>query len=328
MPTVNEILQLPNEEHMRIFFETVLVGSVSAAAMKLGIGQSTVTYHIQSLEKELGVELLDRTTRPARPTAAGRELVKQLEFIYQHLRQSVVRLKNENGQLSNFRLGIVESLSVGLGPALVEHFVKTSHRIQMTAAASTEFLLNMMTDDKLDFVIGCSPRIDTRLFKKTVLYHEPSVLAMPKSFAHSQTEWAWNRLRFCGLPFISSNLGTGNNEITQSLFTSLFLTLPDKVEVNESGLRLALICRGVGWSLIRPVVIEKHPTLMRDIALFPMPEPILERTIYLACRKGEFRELQGEIAEFSRRYFSEVTKKKALQVAPWLADYFKTHVVA
>ena len=69
MPTVNEILQLPNEEHMRIFFETVLVGSVSAAAMKLGIGQSTVTYHIQSLEKELGVELLDRTKRPARPTA-------------------------------------------------------------------------------------------------------------------------------------------------------------------------------------------------------------------------------------------------------------------
>lgn len=328
MPTVNEILQLPNEEHMRIFFETVQAGSVSAAATKLGIGQSTVTYHIQSLEKELGVELLDRTKRPARPTAAGREFVKQLEFVYQHLRQSVARLKNENGQLTNFRLGIVESLSVGLGPALVEHFVKTSHRIQITAAASTELLLNMMTDDKLDFVIGCSPRIDTRLFKKTVLYHEPSVLAMPKSFASSKTDWSWDRLRFCGLPFISSNLGTGNNEITQALFTSLFLTLPDKVEVNESGLRLALISQGVGWSLIRPVVIEKHPTLMRDIALFPMPEPILERTIYLACRKGEFKELQGEIADFSRRYFAEVTQTNALKAAPWLANYFETHPVA
>ena len=59
MPTVNEILQLPNEEHMRIFFETVQVGSVSAAAMKLGIGQSTVTYHIQpELPSEIDTQSL------------------------------------------------------------------------------------------------------------------------------------------------------------------------------------------------------------------------------------------------------------------------------
>ena len=52
-------------------------GSVSRAAQRLFRSQPTVTRQISSLEAELGVALLDRTSKGVRPTASGREVLER-----------------------------------------------------------------------------------------------------------------------------------------------------------------------------------------------------------------------------------------------------------
>jgi DNA-binding transcriptional LysR family regulator len=58
-------------EHMRTFVRVAERGNLSAVARELGVGQSTITRHLQELEEALGVPLLSRTTRRLSMTDEG-----------------------------------------------------------------------------------------------------------------------------------------------------------------------------------------------------------------------------------------------------------------
>lgn len=58
-------------ERMRTFVRVAERGSLTAVARELGVGQSTVTRHLQELEDALGVPLFSRTTRRVTLTGEG-----------------------------------------------------------------------------------------------------------------------------------------------------------------------------------------------------------------------------------------------------------------
>ncbi|RVW02001.1 LysR family transcriptional regulator [Rhodococcus xishaensis] len=62
-------------QRLETFVAVVEHGGLSAAARALGIAQSTVSSNLQLLERELGVVLVDRSGRAARPTDAGEVLI-------------------------------------------------------------------------------------------------------------------------------------------------------------------------------------------------------------------------------------------------------------
>ena len=61
---------------LRSFCVAARVRSISKAADILGIGQPTVTTHVQKLEAEVGTVLFDRVKRPIQLTTAGETLAK------------------------------------------------------------------------------------------------------------------------------------------------------------------------------------------------------------------------------------------------------------
>lgn len=60
-----------NIDDVRAFVAVVDTGSIGRAALKLNLTQPAVTRRVQRLEESLGVTLLDRDSKPARPTRAG-----------------------------------------------------------------------------------------------------------------------------------------------------------------------------------------------------------------------------------------------------------------
>lgn len=56
---------------IRAFTKVVAHGSYSEAARELRLSRSAVSKHVSDLEQELGVQLLNRTTRSASPTESG-----------------------------------------------------------------------------------------------------------------------------------------------------------------------------------------------------------------------------------------------------------------
>jgi LysR family transcriptional regulator, transcriptional activator of the cysJI operon len=71
----------------KLFRDVAHSRSLSRAAALNGISQSAATQHIQELEKRLGVQLLDRTTRPLGLTAGGK--------LYAELCRDVLRCEED-----------------------------------------------------------------------------------------------------------------------------------------------------------------------------------------------------------------------------------------
>ena len=61
-------------DQLATFLAVVEHGGFLRAAQSLGIGQSTVSFHIRSLESAVGAPVLDRRGGRVRATAAGRVL--------------------------------------------------------------------------------------------------------------------------------------------------------------------------------------------------------------------------------------------------------------
>ena len=69
---------------LTLLVEIIDAGNLSMAARKLKMSRANVSYHLQQLEKSLGVQLVRRTTRRVEPTEVGQRL-------YEHGRE----IKNE-----------------------------------------------------------------------------------------------------------------------------------------------------------------------------------------------------------------------------------------
>jgi DNA-binding transcriptional LysR family regulator len=64
------------ENRLRTFRAVVQEGSLSRAAWRVHVSQSTASLHLRELEDELGVVVLDRSPEGARPTPAGEALAE------------------------------------------------------------------------------------------------------------------------------------------------------------------------------------------------------------------------------------------------------------
>lgn len=92
------------------FVAVIRNASLSQAAESLGLTQSAITRRVQSLEESLGVELLDRNTKPLKPTAAGLKVFEQCRRVLREvdgLRELVASDTAPSGVL---RLGVPQSI--------------------------------------------------------------------------------------------------------------------------------------------------------------------------------------------------------------------------
>jgi DNA-binding transcriptional LysR family regulator len=79
---------------LRLFVQVVERGNISAAARALGLSTTAASRALQELEHELGVRLLDRTTRHVAATESGRHfftrlgtLLDELEIVVREVRE-------------------------------------------------------------------------------------------------------------------------------------------------------------------------------------------------------------------------------------------------
>lgn len=75
-------------ESLQIFVLTVKLGSLSAAGRFVSLSPATISRRIQTLEEELGVQLLDRDTRNARPTEAGMLFYQRISGVLDDVSQA------------------------------------------------------------------------------------------------------------------------------------------------------------------------------------------------------------------------------------------------
>jgi len=108
---------------LRAFHAVARNNSFSAAARELGYTQSVVSHHVATLERELGLTLVNRGTRPVTVTDAGKRLLHHTEAALGHITAAEDELQAVAGlQSGSLRVGAFLSASNSFVPNAVARF--------------------------------------------------------------------------------------------------------------------------------------------------------------------------------------------------------------
>ncbi len=164
-------------EKCRIYLAAAELGSISAAAEKLGYTPSGVSRSIAALEEETGLTLLERGRRGVVPTPDAEHLIP----IMRDLIQQEIRYTDMAGSLRNLETG---RITIGINYAahfraisgILKKFVKNHPGIELrTIQGLSSELTQALAEHKADFIIA-TRRPDTEFIK---LADDPMVACVP-----------------------------------------------------------------------------------------------------------------------------------------------------
>ena len=174
-------------KRLRILREVAQQGSFSAAADALYLSQSAVSQQIATLEREVGMQLLDRTREGPKLTDAGKVLVTHAEAAITRLEEAERELAAiaglEGGEL---RLASFPSASATLLTEGVSLFLDRHPKVNLDIAeAEPEESLPWLRGGDLDLALSFDypsvPSGEDRDLDRTLLLTESMHLALPKS---------------------------------------------------------------------------------------------------------------------------------------------------
>lgn len=177
----------------RIFVAVVDKGSFTAAAKEINVPLTTVSRKVSELEEELGIRLLERTTRRQRATEAG-------EILYHSFVRAFNEINNGLETLSDNEQAIRGRIKISIPPSfhivwpLLKTFKEAYPNIEVDTVVTTEKLDLVSNGIDVAFRVGsinnlshvvrrltayrhkvvCSPEVHC-IAKPTELYHQPCI---------------------------------------------------------------------------------------------------------------------------------------------------------
>jgi DNA-binding transcriptional LysR family regulator len=105
---------------LNVFLTIVRRGSMAQAAIELGVSTSALSHRLRKLEAQLGVRLLNRTSRSIKPTQAGGALADQLGAGFQTISDALTSLeRHRQFPAGRLRLNVLrDAARLVLGPVL------------------------------------------------------------------------------------------------------------------------------------------------------------------------------------------------------------------
>ena len=125
---------------------------MSAAARRLHVSQSALSQTINSLEREVGVKLLVRSSAGVRPTAAGMTLLGEARAVLARYAQAVRTMADYTTEGSGvIRLGIPLELPPSVLPGTLSRFAADGRRARVVPShLSTAAQFAALRSDDLD----------------------------------------------------------------------------------------------------------------------------------------------------------------------------------
>ncbi|HEY8466114.1 MAG TPA: LysR family transcriptional regulator [Solirubrobacterales bacterium] len=273
-------------KRLRILREVASRGSFSAAAEALFLSQSAVSQHIATLEREVGMTLLERTREGPKLTPAGEVLVFHANAAIARLEQAERELAAiaglEGGEL---RLASFPSASATLLTKAVSEFVNRYPRVRLSVAeAEPEESVPRIRAGELDLALTFDypsvPFTDDRDVESTLLMTESMYVALPKDHPLATEEKvdlaalrdeAW----LCGQ--CASSCGDAIKEACRAAgFEPRIAFQSDDYHVLQG-----FVAANLGVTLLPDLAL---PTLRDDIVVRPTDPPAAVRRVWATTR--------------------------------------------
>ena len=143
------------------------------AAQSCGVTQPTLSTMIQKLERELDVEIFDRTKHPLEPTPLGTKIIDQAERTIIELQKIKELVLYETDSLTGeLHLGVIPTIASYLIPRLIEAAKPKLDGVTLSISElNTDNLITALHKDKVDMFIAATP-LNIPDFYEIPLYYE------------------------------------------------------------------------------------------------------------------------------------------------------------
>ncbi|MFZ4832136.1 LysR family transcriptional regulator [Rouxiella sp. Mn2063] len=248
-------------EDLTAFMAVYRLQSTRVAAEELGLTQPAITRRVQNFEESLGIVLLDRQTKPLKPTLIGKRVFQQCQNILREVDALRDLVADDTPASGLLRLAVPQSLSESsLLPALnalSSHFPQVQPRL---SSGWGEELLTRVQQQDLDAAVVLFPAskqfadgVESQaLGSVELVVVGPKTAAPPPKHLDQCYQQGW----------ILNPQGCGFRAALQRALTEQGLPLLINLEAFGTSLQLSLIAQGRGMGLMPRALVEQHP--LRD----------------------------------------------------------------
>lgn len=230
----------------------------TTTAKRLHITQPAVTQHIQSLQQELGVELIHYEKRQLSLTAKGKQLQKDLYLLQREIAKVEEQLTST---VEHNTLVFGASLTIGeyMMPGLIESYLNQypAHDISMVTD-NTQHLIELMEHGKIDFAF-VEGEFNQSVFEFQKIGEEPFIAVCSEKSSLWKQEQSINDL--FSTPLLVREEGSGSRLIFETAIKSKGIHLDSfskVMTIGSIGATKKLVEKDLGISFIYQMAVEEE----------------------------------------------------------------------
>ena len=268
---------------LETFVSIVESGSIAEAARRLNLTAAAVTQRIQTLQEEIGVDLLSRVGRTVRPTRAGMAILERARNFLLEARDFKL-IATQDTPAGEFRLGVIQTALSGLVPGILSLLTKRYPQIAVTISRETAGeLYTKVLQGALDAAILPEPSF---AMPKTcdwqLLRREPLIVLAPASESLRDPHAI-----LASRPFIRQNRNTWAGRLIDAYLRRARIRPHELFEIDGFEPIAIMVDRELGVSLVH----DWAPPWPEGLHLtkIPVPRNPFERRIGILSKRAAVR---------------------------------------
>lgn len=268
---------------LRVFVAVSRCGSFSRAGESIGLSQSAVSHSMKELEAEMGVRLLDRTTREVALTDAGLRLANRVEPLLDELHAMLLDTRSfgtqHNGRV---RIASSQTISAQLMPQCIASGALQYPDIRVLLRdQAQQLVLNSVRNAEVDFGIVIDPGENTDLDCEPIL-HEPFLMMCREDHPLAALpEVKWQALN--GQKLVLQDYASGSRILIDGALKAQKVKAEIVQEIGHPATLFPMVEAGIGISVI-PALALPGPEGSKLVVKSLVPE--INRVLMLVKRKN------------------------------------------
>lgn len=268
---------------LRVFRAVAASRNFSRAGDQIGLSQPAVSRSILELEAQLGLKLLDRTTREVALTEAGQSFAARLDRLLDELEQTLLEMQGmASARRGRVRVASSPTLSANLMPACIAACAREEPNIELVLLDRIQQdVLDSVRAGEVDFGVVIEPASQDDLHCETIL-RDPFCLVLPPGHRLAERKSVrWSALD--GEAMVLLDHASGSRRLIDQALARHGASCAVQQQVGHPTTAFRMVEAGLGISVMPALAVP--PAGLRSLAVRPLT-PRIERAVMLVHRRN------------------------------------------
>jgi len=302
---------------LEVFEALASCGSVAQTAKISGLSQPAVSQQLSKLEAALATNLIQHNRRPMRLTKAGETFLTRVKSALAELRLAHTELTvMDLAHLKALSIGLIDDFDNELTPRLATILADslTGCKFKLITAPSHE-ISKAIEEKELHMAISANAGKMMEGVLEYPIARDPFILVAPKGALETDVDVI---AQLKDLPFMRYDQDQLISRQIEGHLKRQHLDFPQRFELGSHLSLMAMVARGIGWSVTTPLGYMRAERFHDQVIARPLPFKPFSREITLYTGADWAGQVPNDVAQTMRNLIQHHIIDQALEKLPWL----------